>query len=80
MYDPHKHHPPKGEPWRTGRRSIRLKEYDYSGSGGYFVTICVRKVGAIPRLKQDLGHELPLPELPLLFGEIVDSEMKVNQY
>ena len=23
-----------------GRRSIRLKEYDYSGPGAYFVTIC----------------------------------------
>lgn len=29
-YDPEKHH----------RRSIRLKEYDYSQSGAYFVTIC----------------------------------------
>jgi REP element-mobilizing transposase RayT len=29
-YDPHKHH----------RRSIRLKGYDYSQAGGYFVTIC----------------------------------------
>lgn len=31
-YDPHKHH----------RRSIRLKGYDYSQSGYYFVTICVQ--------------------------------------
>ena len=23
------------------RRSIRLKEYDYSQSGAYFVTVCV---------------------------------------
>ena len=29
-YDPHKHH----------RRSIRLKGYDYSQEGAYFVTIC----------------------------------------
>ena len=28
-FDPHRHH----------RRSIRLKEYDYSQPGGYFVTI-----------------------------------------
>ncbi len=40
------------------RRSIRLKEYDYSQSGAYFVTICtwnnenISNVGAI--------HELPL--------------------
>ena len=31
-YDPAKHH----------RRSIRLKGYDYSSAGCYFVTICVR--------------------------------------
>ncbi len=30
-YDPHKHH----------RRSIRLKGYDYSQAGVYFVTICI---------------------------------------
>lgn len=29
-YDPKKHH----------RRSVRLKEFDYSGAGVYFVTIC----------------------------------------
>ncbi len=29
-YDPDKHH----------RRSIRLKDYDYSSAGAYFVTIC----------------------------------------
>lgn len=32
-YDPHKHH----------RRSIRLKGYDYSQEGMYFVTICVQR-------------------------------------
>jgi REP element-mobilizing transposase RayT len=31
-YDPHKHH----------RRSIRLKGYDYSQEGAYFITICTR--------------------------------------
>ena len=31
-YDPDKHH----------RRSVRLKEYDYSQSGAYFVTICTQ--------------------------------------
>lgn len=33
MFDPYKHH----------RRSIRLKGYDYSQPGTYFVTICTRK-------------------------------------
>jgi REP element-mobilizing transposase RayT len=32
-YDPYKHH----------RRSIRLKGYDYSQAGLYFVTICVQR-------------------------------------
>lgn len=32
-YDPDKHH----------RRSIRLKDYDYSHEGAYFVTICTHK-------------------------------------
>jgi len=32
-YDPDKHH----------RRSIRLKGYDYSQSGAYFVTICINE-------------------------------------
>src|SRR5205807_10413707 len=31
-FDPEKHH----------RRSIRLKGYDYSQPGGYFVTICLQ--------------------------------------
>lgn len=34
-YDPTKHH----------RRSIRLKNYDYSGAGFYFVTICTQHHG-----------------------------------
>ncbi len=32
VYDPQKHH----------RRSIRLKGYDYSRAGAYFITICVQ--------------------------------------
>jgi hypothetical protein len=42
------------------RRSIRLRDYDYSQAGAYFVTICV------------LQREC-------LFGEIVDSEMIMNE-
>ena len=30
LYDPNRHH----------RRSIRLKEYDYTQPGAYFITIC----------------------------------------
>jgi putative transposase len=28
---------------RPNRRSIRLKDYDYSRAGAYFLTVCVRK-------------------------------------
>ena len=47
------------------RRSIRLKGYDYSQAGMYFVTICV-SVGANLRVR------------PNLFGEIVDGKMILN--
>ena len=48
-FDPDKHH----------RRSIRLKDYDYSQPGAYFVTICTHN-------------------RECLFGEIVNSEMELN--
>jgi putative transposase len=47
----HKHH----------RRSIRLKGYDYSQAGAYFVTIVAW-------------------QREMLFGEIVDGEMKLNRH
>ncbi|MEW6028356.1 MAG: transposase [Chloroflexota bacterium] len=50
-FDPQKHH----------RRSIRLKGYDYSQSGAYFVTIVVW-------------------QRECLFGEIVDGEMRLNEF
>lgn len=50
-YDSEKHH----------RHSIRLKEYDYSQAGAYFVTICTK------------DHEC-------LFGEIIDGEMRLNEW
>ena len=32
-----------GKPvWQRGRRSVRLKEFDYSQTGAYFVTICTK--------------------------------------
>jgi REP element-mobilizing transposase RayT len=43
------------------RRSIRLKGYDYSQDGAYFITICVHN-------------------RETLFGEIVDSEMRMNDF
>jgi REP element-mobilizing transposase RayT len=50
-FDSQKHH----------RRSIRLKEYDYTQPGGYFITIVTYQRG-------------------LLFGEIVNEEMRLNDY
>jgi len=46
---------------KHNRRSIRLKEYDYSQPGGYFITIVTY-------------------QRDLLFGEIVNEEMKLNDY
>jgi putative transposase len=43
------------------RRSIRLKEYDYSQPGGYFITIVTY-------------------QRDLLFGEIANEEMKLNDH
>lgn len=48
-FDPQKHH----------RRSIRIKGYDYTQTGVYFITIVTY-------------HREPL------FGEIVDSEMRLS--
>lgn len=50
-FDPKIHH----------RRSIRLKGYDYSQAGAYYVTIVA------------YGREC-------LFGEIVNGEMRLNEY
>ncbi len=62
-YDPHKHH----------RRSIRLKGYDYTQAGAYFVTICTQnreclfgevvdgemRLNAAGQMIQSVWNELP---------------------
>ena len=48
------------------RRSIRLRGYDYSQAGVYFVTICTHN----RRSEKSFA--------PYLFGEIVDGEMVLN--
>jgi putative transposase len=50
-YSPERHH----------RRSIRLRGYDYTQAGAYFITI--------------VAHERAL-----LFGEIVNGTMRLNEY
>lgn len=66
-YDPNRHHPPEDGTWRTGRRSIRLKGYDYSTEGGYFVTInTFRRESMFGSIADETMH---LNE----FGKIVDE-------
>jgi REP element-mobilizing transposase RayT len=56
-YNPDIHH----------RRSIRLKEYDYSQAGAYFVTICAHKRACI--LGKIVDGKIVLDEL----GKVVES-------
>jgi REP element-mobilizing transposase RayT len=58
IFDPQKHH----------RRSIRLREYDYSQTGFYFITICVHE-------RQCLFGEIINGQLQLnKYGEIAHNE------
>ncbi|WP_253665493.1 transposase [Thermus scotoductus] len=57
-YDPQRHH----------RRSIRLKEYDYTQPGAYFITICTH--GRAPLFGDVVDGEMRLNEM----GEIVRVE------
>ena len=67
-YDPQKHH----------RRNIRLKGYDYSRAGLYFVTICVQNreclfgkiEGASPMNDQNTDAQMILNDA----GKMVQSE------
>ncbi len=52
---------PRYNPQIHHRRSIRLKGYDYSQAGAYFITICTHN-------------------RECLFGQIVNSEMHLNEY
>ena len=57
-YDPEIHH----------RRSIRLKEYDYSQDGFYFITICVH--GRIPLFGNIVDDMMQLNDA----GRMVEKE------
>ncbi len=63
-YDPQKHH----------RRSIRLKGYDYSRAGLYFITICCQdricRFGEIVGANHRDGHKMILNE----YGQIAYCE------
>lgn len=57
----------KENPEPRARRSIRLKEYDYSQNGAYFVTICTQNKGHV--LGEILDGEMRLNG----YGEIVSK-------
>ena len=57
------------------RKSGRLKDYDYSRNGAYFITICVQdRLNILSRIE---GDEISGPDLQLSqFGQIVEKWMK----
>ena len=55
------------------RKSPRLKEYDYSTTGAYFLTICTQNRKNI--LSKIVGEGSPLPQL-LPYGEIADRQIQ----
>ena len=60
-YDPDKHH----------RKSIRLKDYDYSQAGAYFVTICTHNKKCL------FGDIIDGKMLLNYSGEIIRNERRV---
>ena len=56
-YDPEKHH----------RRSIRLKGYDYSGAGAYFITICTQNRACL--FGEVVEEEMRLNEMGRIVAE-----------
>ena len=51
------------------RKPTRLKDFDYSTNGAYFITICTEK--RVNILSQIVGEGLPLPQLSD-FGSVAD--------
>ena len=60
-YDPERHH----------RRSIRLKGYDYSQAGAYFVTILVKNRACV--LGEVVEGEMHLSEVGLAVQEVLEA-------
>lgn len=73
-YDPHKHH----------RRSIRLKGYDYTANGWYFVTICVNSghcvLGEVNEGEMILNEWGKIVERGILWLEEQYSCMLLDEY
>ena len=73
MFDPGIHH----------RRSIRLKKYDYSRSGLYFITICTQNreklFGNIENNKMKLNHAGEMVDR--IYNELINYyNMKIDNY
>ena len=69
-YNPNIHH----------RRSIRLKGYDYSQAGMYFVTVCAH-VGAGSARPDDNGrNDNGRAGSARPFGNVINGEMVLNEY
>ena len=60
-YDPQKHH----------RQSIRLRQYDYSWPGAYFVTLCVREKDCV--LGEIIDGEMRLSQWGRIVHEFWDA-------
>ena len=57
------------------RKNIRLKEYDYSSRGAYFLTICVEeKRGLLGKI--DVGANCVRPVLSGI-GKLVEGEIAI---
>lgn len=63
---------------RHNRRSIRLRGYDYTRDGSYFVTLCVRNRAVCVRVRAVRVRAVREP--PVLFGTVADGEMRLNEY
>ncbi len=57
-------------PWN--RRSIRLKDYDYTQNGAYYVTACAGVCGCRRIVENARNRDV--------FGYVVDGRMVLNQY
>lgn len=62
------------------RKTIRLKEYNYSNNGMYFITICTNnRKEILAKIKNVGGHGVPCPQIKIeltKIGEIVRNEIK----
>jgi hypothetical protein len=80
-YNPHAHPPtPPSQEGRHHRRSIRLKGYDYSQTGGYFVTVCTEHRGCL--LGEIIDGEMNLNDLGRLIEQLRNgrSICEINRY